>query len=164
MQFCHPSANRLIEFLQRAGVFDRAIFSSIEEIAFECELCSKNEQSQKRACSKIKYDLINRDISQLSSSESESDSDDDIQDEHNQVWLSEEWICVKNNKDLPKVNSFIRCKFPNYAPIVQCKILSRAGKLSASNWHFLNIQEQGEEYGKCCSFKDAFWRPDELGD
>ena len=166
LQFCHPPANRLIEFLQRAGVFDRAIFNSIEEIAVECELCSKSEPSLERACSKINFDLTNRDISQHSSSESESDSEDDNDepDENNQVWLSEEWICVKNNKDLPKVNSFIYCKFPNFAPIVQCQILSRAGKLSAANWHFLNIQEQGEEYGKCCSFKDAFWCPDELGD
>ena len=86
-------------------------------------------------------------MSQHSSSVTVSDSEDDNDepDENHQVWLSEEWICVKNNKDLPKVNSFINCKFPNFAPIVQCQILSRAGKLSASNWDFLNIQEQGEQ-------------------
>ena len=72
--------------------------------------------------------------------------------------MQHERVYVKNPKTLPKVNALIECKFPNYEQIVKCKILSKAGKVSTANWHFLNIQEYGEEAGKCCSFKGASWR------
>ena len=70
----------------------------------------------------------------------------------------DEWVLVNNNKNLPKVNSIIHCKFPNYETIIKCRIISKAGKSSTSSWHFLNIQEFGEDCGKCCSFKNVFWR------
>ncbi len=70
---------------------------------------------------------------------------------------SVEWTRVMDTGDLPKVNSTVECKFPNYQFNVKCTILSRAGKASAGNWHFLNIEEDDGE-GKCCSFKNTLWR------
>ena len=71
---------------------------------------------------------------------------------------SDEWIHVRNTRDLPKVNSVIECRFPGHQWTVKCTILSRAGKASAANWHFLNIKE-GDGEGKCCSFENASWKP-----
>ena len=67
------------------------------------------------------------------------------------------WIHVKSHKDLPKINSTVTCIFPNYNGEVKCNILSKAGKSSTKNWHYMNIQEDRED-GKCCSFKDASWK------
>ena len=78
----------------------------------------------------------------------------------NNVSSSESWVNVRSHKDLPKVNSDIDCKFPNQDWKIRCKVLSKAGKASTSNWHFLNIQED-DNVGKCCSFKDAMWKPAE---
>ena len=61
-------------------------------------------------------------------------------------------------KDLPKVNSVVECVFPGYEEKIKCKILSRAGKSTTANWHFLNIQEDENDRGKCCDFKDVKWR------
>ena len=75
----------------------------------------------------------------------------------------ENWTHISNHRDLPKNGSTIKCLFPGYEDEIICKILSRGGKSTTSNWHFLNIQEDGENVGKCCSFKDAKWKtlPDE---
>ena len=72
---------------------------------------------------------------------------------------SEEWVKVNSKNNLPHQNTTIECKFPNYDHNIKCKVISRAGKVSTGNWHFMNIQEQNETRGKCCSFKDASWRP-----
>jgi hypothetical protein len=72
---------------------------------------------------------------------------------------STSWIHVTNKKELPKAQSTIECKFPNQSDIVQCKILSKAGKSTTANWHYLNIQESESNEGKCCSFKNVSWRP-----
>ena len=69
-----------------------------------------------------------------------------------------EWIHVTSNSDLPKINSNIECKFPDHPNNVKCTIISRAGKSSTASWHFLNIKE-GDGEGKCCSFKNATWKP-----
>ena len=65
----------------------------------------------------------------------------------------ENWTHISNHRDLPKNESTIKCLFPGYEDEIICKILSRGGKSTTSNWHFLNIQEDGENVGKCCSFK-----------
>ena len=97
--------------------------------------------------------ISNHDTS-ASESESESDGDtmanDDLEDE------VDEWVFVSSNKNLPKVNATIECKFPNYETIIKCRIISKGGKSSTSSWHFLNIQGYGEDHGKCCSFKNVF--------
>ena len=69
----------------------------------------------------------------------------------------DEWIRVNNKKDLPKVDTMIECKFPNQDYNVKCKILSKAGKSSTANWHYLNVQEDDGD-GKCCSFKGVLWK------
>ena len=71
---------------------------------------------------------------------------------------SDNWIRVNSSKDLPKINSTVECMFPNHDWKVKCKILSKAGKTSTGNWHYMNIKEDEEE-GKCCSFKNASWKP-----
>ena len=68
-----------------------------------------------------------------------------------------EWITVNNKRDLPKVNTMVQCRFPNDNNIVSCKILSKAGKSSTGNWHFLNIQKD-DQPGKCFSFKGVQWK------
>ena len=162
-QFCHPSADCLIELLKCAGTFDQFLFNSIKTVSEQCELCYKNEESQKRSSSSIerKPNVINSRNGYQSSSESESDdgtTTDDLQNDIDEYNLLDEWTYVSNNKTLPNVSSIIECKFANYDPIVKCKVLSKAGKSSAANWHYLNILENGEVQGKCCSFKNAFWR------
>jgi transposase InsO family protein len=72
---------------------------------------------------------------------------------------SGEWTQVTAYKDLPKNGSTIECLFPEYENKIKCKILSRAGKTTTANWHFLNVQEDNDENGKCCTFKNAKWRP-----
>ena len=64
---------------------------------------------------------------------------------------------MSSKQDLPKVDSTVECQFPGQDFKVKCKILSKAGKASAANWHYLNVQE-GEGAGKCCDFKDVLWR------
>ncbi len=79
-------------------------------------------------------------------------------DTNNSDPSSNEWTYVTNKRDLPKVNTTIECKFPDHSNNVTCTVLSKAGKSSTASWHFLNIKE-GDEEGKCCSFKNAAWKP-----
>ena len=72
---------------------------------------------------------------------------------------SNSWTTVQSRHDLPKPNSSIECKFPGVESTIKCKVISRAGKSSANNWHYLNIQEEEQSRGKCCSFRDVSWRP-----
>lgn len=88
-------------------------------------------------------------------SEPVSDNIRDLQ--NSQTPETIDWVHVTSTKDLPKVNTHIECQFPNQDFRVKCRILSRAGKASAGNWHLLNIQE-GDGEGKSCSFKNASWR------
>ena len=68
-----------------------------------------------------------------------------------------DWKLVANKGDLPSVGSVVECKFPNHQWNIKCTILSRAGKTSTANWHYLNIKEDDGQ-GKCCSFKNAQWK------
>ena len=70
---------------------------------------------------------------------------------------SDGWICVKDRSNLPAVNSNIECVFPNDCKI-KCKVISKAGKSSTASWHFMNIKQNDESKGKCCSFKNVSWR------
>ena len=176
LQFCHPPSNQFISLIQKIAIFDKVIFNVINEITVHCDLCQKNKEPLRRTCSRQRYCQgfersanVNNQQQDVVESESESDDEnnddgDDTQYEDSNSSLDNDddilhdWIYVNNNKNLPKVNMLIECKFPNYDPIVKCKVLSKAGKSSTPNWHFVNIQEDGEEQGKCCSFKDTFWR------
>ena len=93
----------------------------------------------------------------------DSDTDDSVhntESSSSDVLEENGWTNVKSHRDLPKVNSTVQCKFPNFDGQVQCKIISKAGKSSTANWHFLNVEENGGE-GKCCSFKDVSWKATE---
>ena len=72
---------------------------------------------------------------------------------------SSNWTTVKSKQDLPKPNSSIECLFPGNESPIQCTVISKGGKSSTSNWHYLNIQEEEQSHGKCCSFKNVSWRP-----
>ena len=82
-------------------------------------------------------------------------SDEDDSDEYEQATgKRNDWIHDTNKKDLPSVNSVVICKFPDCELLDKCKVLSKAGKSKTGNWHFMNVQD-GEQFGKCCSFKNA---------
>ena len=68
------------------------------------------------------------------------------------------WVKVKNNTNLPKPNTAVECSFPGVDHSIKCQVLSKAGKSSTANWHYLNILQDGDSKGKCCSFKDVSWR------
>ena len=68
------------------------------------------------------------------------------------------WKKVECHRDLPKIQTSVDCIFPDHQEPVTCRILSKAGKASTSNWHYLNIQESEETDGKCCSFKGVSWK------
>ena len=92
------------------------------------------------------------------SAESESSSTE-VANLNNTTSTSEDnWINVLSSKDLPKVNSTVDCMFPDFDTKIRCKILSKAGKSTTANWHFMNIKEDDEDPGKCCSFKHAKWK------
>ena len=77
--------------------------------------------------------------------------------QHNQSSASHDWIHVSERSELPAANSKIECVFPNEARII-CNVLSKAGKSTTANWHYLNIQEEDETDEKCCSFRNVSWR------
>ena len=92
--------------------------------------------------------------------ETENTSHDDVTSETaNSEEIGATWVKVDSNQDLPKTKTSVECSFPGTDYPIKCKILSRAGKTSTNNWHYLNIIQDGESTGKCCSFKDASWRP-----
>ena len=71
---------------------------------------------------------------------------------------NEHWITVQTKRDLPKPNSSIECIFPGHDSAITCKVISRGGRSTTPNWHFLNILEEDSHEGKCCSFKEVSWR------
>ena len=75
------------------------------------------------------------------------------------ITTGEDWVNVVSKRNLPNVNTMIECKFPTLDHSIKCKVLSRAGKVSTANWHYLNILEENATNGKCCSFKNVSWRP-----
>ena len=63
---------------------------------------------------------------------------------------------VVSNIDLPKKGSNIQFKLPEDSEWRNGTVISRGGKSSTANWHFLNVQESGSN-AKCISFKNASW-------
>ena len=61
---------------------------------------------------------------------------------------------VVSNIDLPKKGSNIQFKLPEDSEWRNGTVISRGGKSSTANWHFLNVQESGSN-AKCISFKNA---------
>ena len=160
LQFCHPSVNRLIDLVKAAGAFDEAICNAIKQVSRQCKLCWECKKQPRNLMRLVKQNpdvMSNHDHQSTSESESESESDGDDTlidvDFENEL---DEWVLVNNNKSLPKVDSVVKCKFPNVETIIRCRIISRGGKSTTASWHFLNILEFGEGRAKCCSFKNVF--------
>ena len=42
LQFCHPSAERLIDLVKKSGTTDQCVFDVIKEITSKCDVCIKN--------------------------------------------------------------------------------------------------------------------------
>ena len=68
------------------------------------------------------------------------------------------WTHVNSVKNLPPINSVVECNWPGFEHSIKCTILSKAGKASKGNWHYLNIREDGEENAKCVSFENIDWQ------
>ena len=69
---------------------------------------------------------------------------------------SDNCITVVSKNDLPPVSSHISFKLPGQDDWKDGFVISRAGKMSGNNWHYLNIQENFQEV--CHSFRDAQWK------
>ena len=62
---------------------------------------------------------------------------------------------VLSNKDLPKTGISIRFKLPEDEEWRHGTVISRGGKASTANWHFMNIKECDQS--SCLSLKNATW-------
>ena len=101
----------------------------------------------------------NSDVNEVAENDIGEVAESDVNEiAENDAPIHTEWTHVTDNKNLPQVNSVIECRFPNYDHNIKCKVVSKAGKSSTKNWHFLNIKEDGNDLSKCCSFKDVSWR------
>ena len=48
IQFCHPTAGRLINLVKNSGTTEQGVFDAITEVTEQCEICIKNKQSPLR--------------------------------------------------------------------------------------------------------------------
>jgi len=48
VQFCHPSADRLINLLTNAGTTDERVFDAIKEVTLQCDVCLRNKKAPLR--------------------------------------------------------------------------------------------------------------------
>lgn len=66
---------------------------------------------------------------------------------------------VKTPKDLPKTSMKIRFRLNKELEEEWCQgeVVSRAGKTTTGNWHFMNVKHQEEESARCISLKGAEW-------
>ena len=101
---------------------------------------------------------------QVSSDESETEPQNHITEDTSVPAGIDNWTKVRTNHDLPKPKSNIECLFPGHDSAITCKVLSRGGRSTTPNWHYLNIIEENDHEGKCCSFKEVSWRPAAIAD
>ena len=71
----------------------------------------------------------------------------------------DELTVVKSPRDLPKPSTKIRFRQNRDSEGEWCQgeVISRAGKSTTANWHFMNIKHQDEESARCVSLKGAQW-------
>ncbi len=48
LQFCHPSADRLIDLIRKAGTTDDKIFEAIQNVTDQCDVCIRNKKAPLR--------------------------------------------------------------------------------------------------------------------
>ena len=105
---------------------------------------------------------LNKDHDSSDSDISESEGNPHLQSDHdgisseNSEDVNSSIRKVLTNADLPKKDSNIQFKLPQDTEWRHCTVISRGGKASTANWHFLNIQEPGSD-AKCVGFKNASW-------
>jgi hypothetical protein len=68
---------------------------------------------------------------------------------------------VKTVKDLPHPQTSISYKNPSDEEWKCAEVVSKAGKATTNNWHYMNIREEGEEDARCVSLKGVQWRIEE---
>ena len=66
---------------------------------------------------------------------------------------------VKTSKDLPQPKMTITYRSMPDREWKDVHVVSKAGKTTTKNWHFLNIRPVGEEDAMCVSFKSVKWKP-----
>ena len=48
IQFCHPSADKLINLLRNAGTTDQRVFDVVKEVTSQCDVCLRNKKAPLR--------------------------------------------------------------------------------------------------------------------
>ena len=175
--FCHPTAQQLIDLIERAGTSDKRIFDVIRTVTSHCDVCVKNKRyppavsfpflSSNHSLSLDKQRDGNLDVCSCSSSSSEEDSYDTADDnEHRQGNYTSKSSCTGSS------SGSVHCSPGNkiYTPSSRvhvphnrsltkvCSkekfILTKARKSSTPN---CSIQgDQGD--GECCGFENASWK------
>lgn len=64
---------------------------------------------------------------------------------------------VTSPKNLPAVRTEIRYRLGETDDWKTAKVISKAGKATTSNWHFMNIKPLDDGNAHCVSFKNAEW-------
>ena len=85
----------------------------------------------------------------------EFDTDAELTEESLDNDVENSTVTVQSRHHLPKSGIQISFQLPDDEHWRSCTILSRGGKASTANWHFLNVRE--EEENKCLSFRGAKW-------
>ena len=48
LQFCHPSADRLIDLIKKAGTLDERVHDAIRNVSSECDVCIRSKKAPLR--------------------------------------------------------------------------------------------------------------------
>lgn len=70
----------------------------------------------------------------------------------------EKFIKATKSIYLPKVHSTIQYRKEGDSTWHKAEIVSKAGKSTTGNWHFMNIKYPGEDDAKCVSMKNVEWK------
>ena len=68
---------------------------------------------------------------------------------------------VKSAKDLPRPKTTISFRNTPNDDWTHAEVVSRAGKTTTGNWHFMNIRQDGKDDAVCVSLKGAEWKVQE---
>ena len=71
---------------------------------------------------------------------------------------TEDLVVVKCPDDLPKPSSRISFRQDGQEEWTHGEVISRAGKRTTSNWHYMNIVPADEDSARCVSLKNAEWK------
>ena len=88
-------------------------------------------------------------------------ADDDEDDEQKDQLLGGSIGCavVDSSKDLLQLKMTITYRSMPDRKWKDVHVVSKTGKTTTKNWHFLNIRPVGEEDAMCVSFKGVEWKP-----